>query len=1135
MVERKQTKIKFVGLHAHSCFSVFDGLGYPNEHMDFAYENGMDALALTDHGSANGLSYQVLHAKKMKEQGKEFKPIFGVEAYFHPSIKQWKEQKEEIDANKKTKKKEEVTLTVEDEAASKKAEKNILNKRRHLVLLAQNQTGLNNIFTLISKSYKGDNYYRYPRIDFDLLEKHNEGIIASSACLGGIYAGDYWENRENGSEAVIQKMRETTKRMKSIFGDRWYAEVQWNAIPEQHELNQYVVQIAKEEGIKLVSTADSHYPRPELWLERTLYKKIGWLNVKDADRSLPTTLDEIGYELYPKNGDQMWESYKQYSSQCNQEYDDNLILQSIEETYKIAHERIENFLPDNSVKLPSFVVPPGKNADQALAELAEKGLSEKKLRKQVYRERMEHELTVIKENKFSQYFLTMKAISDRANELMLTGPGRGSGAGSLVCYLLGITQADPIRWELQFERFMRKNQKDYPDIDYDAAEASRLKETLIEEWGSDKVVPITNWNTLQLKSLIKDIAKFYDVPFTEVNAVTGKMIAEATPLAKKKHGIKAGLYNPTFQEVMEFSETLQRFLNQYPDIKTHVNTLYGQVRSASRHAGGVIITEDVDTCMPLINSGGTIQTPWSEGQNVRHLEPMGFIKFDILGLETLAMIESAIYHVLKRHKGIKEPTFDDIKEFYDENLHVDKINFEDQDVYENIFHAGKWAGIFQFTESGAQKFCQKAKPRSIIDLSAITSIYRPGPLSADVDKNYVTAKENPESVQYLHRHVKDITESTYGFLVFQEQIASIAHKLGKDLTLEEGNQLRKVLTKKGTGKEAQVKQNLFRKFVDGCVNKSIPKKSAEKMWQTFEFFSGYGFNKSHAVCYSIISFQCAWLLNYYPAEWMAAFLDKTSDKEKEKAINTAKSFGFKIKAIDVNTSGDRWEIGEEGKTLIQPITSIKGFGDAAYKEISSYRPFDTVEQFLFHDYMSYSKVNKKALDVLCRVGALDSLIDERFNGLKHFWSVIAVDRPRTEKKFLENIGKYYEEGDFTEQEKIQFLTELTGLFPINRIMSQEILDRLNERGIVPIAEYDPDLQYVWFIPRKIEAKKTVKGNTYWVVDVIDTTNTNTRIRCWSIRPRDELAINRPYIAKLDYNDDFGFSTRSISKNFRLIG
>lgn len=1134
-VVRKSSNIKFINLHSHDVFSIFDGLGYPDEHFDFCYENGMGAMAITNHGNMNSLPYMILHAKKMKEEGKQFKPIFGVEAYFHPSIKDWKKQKEEIEANKKDSSKEEVTLTVEDETASKKAEKNILNKRRHLVLLAQNQTGLNNIFTLISNSYKGDNYYRFPRIDYELLEKNNEGIIALSACLGGIYAGDYWENREAGREAALQAMRETTKRMKGILGDRWYAEVQWNGIQEQHELNQLVMQIAKEFDLKVVSTADSHYPRPELWLERTVYKKIGWLNVKDADRSLPTSLEEVGYELYPKNGDQMWEAYKKYSQECNQQYDDDLVLRSIEESYRIAHERIENFLPDNSVKLPSFVVPPGKSADDALTELAEQGLSEKKLRKEVYRRRMEEELQVIKENNFSQYFLTMKAISDKANDLMLTGPGRGSGAGSLVCYLLGITQADPLRWELQFERFMRKNQKDYPDIDYDVAEAARLKETLIEEWGSDKVVPITNWNTLQLKSLIKDIAKFYDVPFAEVNTVTGKMLAEATPIAKQKHGIKAGVYNPTFEEVMEYSVTLQDFLDKYPDIKTHVNTLYGQVRSASRHAGGVIITENVDTCMPLINSGGTIQTPWAEGQNVRHLEPMGFIKFDILGLETLAMIESAIQHILERHRGIKNPTFQDVKDFYNENLHVDKIDFDDQAVYENVFHQGKWAGVFQFTESGAQRFCQRAKPKNIIDLSAITSIYRPGPLSAEVDKNYVNAKEEPENISYIHKYVREVTESTYGFLVFQEQIASIAHKLGRDISLEEGNQLRKVLTKKGTGKEAQVKQALFQKFVDGCVDKGIKKQQAEHLWQTFEFFSGYGFNKSHAVCYSIISFQCAWLLTYYPVEWMAAFLDKTSDKEKEKAINIAKSFGFKVKSIDVNSSGNRWEIGEDGKTLIQPMTSIKGLGEAAYNEIANYRPFKTIEEFLFNEYISYSKLNKKALDVLVRVGALEELMDDRFIGMKHFWSAIAVDRPRNEKKLLENIEKYKEEGDFSEQEKILFLTDLTGHFPLNRVMSLDMMDRLEEKFIRPLAEYDPELEFVWFIPRNVEVKKTKNGKTYWILDVIDSTNTNNKIRCWSVTPKDSIAINRPYIARLEYDEQWGFSTRSIGKNFRVIG
>lgn len=831
-------------------------------------------------------------------------------------------------------------------------------------------------------------------------------------------------------------------------------------------------------------------------------------------------------------------------------------------------------------------------------------------------------------------------------------------------------------------------------------------------------------------------------------------------------------------------------------IENHPNLICNDIiiSNCSRHAGGVIISENIDSCMPLINSGGTLQTPWTEGQNVRHLEPMGFIKFDILGLETLAMIESAIYHILKRHFGIKSPTFKDIKEYYDANLHTDVIDFDDQKVYENVFHNGKWAGIFQFTESGAQRFCQKAKPKSIIDLSAITSIYRPGPLclsgktkilkrkrkyssknehswielsdlyekfhskdisgreqkyrfylasmdekthtlihknkiknvyesgekevfkiliedrykkivevpnlssskdhkfltlngwktledlstedyicvihekkikkekkissdkningtrnfknicfenyqykcifcdwkegsldvnhilgnryndnspenlsfmcpnhhrmysegsitpeevkeaansyrlannedfkfvrfagsiscgiektydiemeaphhnfiagrcvvhnSADVDKNYIEAKERPHEIQYVHKAVRDVTEDTYGFLVFQEQIASIAHKLGKDISLEEGNQLRKVLTKKGTGKEAQVKNALYQRFIDGAVEKRVPKKKAEELWRTFEFFSGYGFNKSHAVCYSMISFQCAWLLTYYPVEWVAAFLDKTSDKEKEKAINIAKSLGFKIKNIDVNTSGDRWEIDSDGLTLVQPMTSIKGFGDAAYAEISNYRPFKSIDEFLFHPYMSYSKVNKKVLDVLCRVGALDNFVDERFSGLKHFWSAVAVDRPRNEKKFKENIEKYYQEGDFSEQEKIAFLTDLTGLFPINRVMSLDLMNKLEEKYIKPLGEYDPDLQFVWFIPRKIEVKKTKNGKTYWIVEVIDSTNIPNKIRCWSVRESDKLMLNRPYIAQLDYDEQWGFSTRNLSKNFRLIG
>ena len=516
------------------------------------------------------------------------------------------------------------------------------------------------------------------------------------------------------------------------------------------------------------------------------------------------------------------------------------------------------------MRLPSFVVPAGFTATQALVQYSLEGLKARGLQgNPEYIQRLKHELDVIDDRGFSKYFLTMKSIADVASTMMLAGPGRGSAAGSLVAYALGITQVDPIRHGLLFSRFLRSDATDYPDIDYDISDSMALKEKLVEMWGADCVAPISNWNTLQLRSLIKDISKFYDVPFTEANTVTSVMIREATPEAKKKHGIKAGIYAPTWEETMEFSPSLRAYLNKYPAVKANVEGLVGQVRSCSRHAGGVVIAENLDQSMPLINSGGVRQAPWAEGQNVRHLEPMGFIKFDLLGLSTLKMMEGAIYHILRRHHGVEDPTFSQVRDYYMEKLHPDVLNLNDQEVYENIFHPGKWAGVFQFTEHGAQNFCTKAKPNSIIDISAITSIFRPGPLSAGVDADYIDAKEQPHYVSYLSEEAREITEETFGFLIFQEQIALLGHKLG-GLTLDEGNLLRKVLTKKGTGKNS-VKGKLHKKFITGCVDKGIPRDAAQDLWDKFEFFSGYGFNKSHAVSYSIISFQCAWLFNYYPA------------------------------------------------------------------------------------------------------------------------------------------------------------------------------------------------------------------------------------------------------------------------------
>jgi DNA polymerase-3 subunit alpha len=1145
--------INFVNLHAHSGVgSPFDGFGYPQDHMDYAYENGCKALALTDHGNMNGFAYQVLHARKMKEQGKDFKPIFGVEAYFIEDVAKWKEVYEQMKADKKKARQLDNSksgINIEGEGESKSKVGSDINRSRHVVLIAMSQKGLNNIFKMVTESHKGDYFYRKPRIDFNLLEKYGEDVIASSACLGGIYAGAYWSKKEEGEEAILDEMRRLTTRFQSILGDRWYGEIQWNRVPQQHELNKYVIQMHKEFDLKLISTADSHYPNPDAWKDRELYKRLGWIGRSKPewlDMELPTEIQELECELYPKNAEQMWEAYKRYSEECNTEYDDEIVLNSIKETQVIGFERVQDFLPDNTVRLPSFVVPAGMTADEYLRELTVRGLidlSDNDRDKKEYYARLEQELKVIADRGFSKYFLTMKAISDKANERMLSGPGRGSAAGSLVAYLLGITQVDPIKYGLLFSRFLRADAKDYPDIDYDVASPMDLKDVLIEEWGENSVAPISNWNTLQLKSLIKDVSKFYNIEFREVNSVTSRMISEATPLAKKKHGIKAGLYIPTWEEVLEFSDSLKSFLKKYPHVEGHVKAMVGQYRSCSRHAGGVVIAEDLDRHMPLINSGGVVQTPWSEGQNVRQLEPMGFIKFDILGLSTLRMIEGCIERVLKKN-GNLNPSFSDIQKFYNEVLHPSVLDFNDQEVYNNVFHQGKWAGIFQFTESGAQNFCKRAKPKSIVDISAITSIFRPGPLSAGVDKDYVKAKEYPEDVWYENDIVKEVTQETYGFLIFQEQIALLAHKLGKNITLDEGNLLRKLLTKKGTGKGADKKNSIYKRFIEGCVEKGIDRQTALQMWQNFEYFSGYGFNKSHAVCYSMISFQCAYLMTYHEGEWMAAYLDKVSDKKKESAIAVAKSLDYKISQLNINTSGRQWEYEEETKSLLQPLTTIKGLGDSAMEQVVNNRPFTTVEEFLFHPDVKYSKLNKKALDVLVRAGACNHLVDDRFTGLKHFWSAAVVDRPKNKKRFHENIELYRSEGSFSKNEMISFKSELTGIFPFDLVMSDEIRIKLEKLPIVPISEYETamsvdsdhdDKLLVWFVPRKLTKKKTTKGKEYWILDVVDSNNMMVSIKCWGPTPHDTIYVNQPYMARLDYSDQWGFSTRSIRHNFRLLG
>ena len=1135
--------IKFVGLHAHSTHSRNDGFGYPQEHIDFAIENGMDALALTDHGTMAGTSYQILHARKLKEKGIDFKAIYGVEAYFHASLTEWREVYEKIKEDKKLARslnsKKQTSAAVESDGSVNAQTIGGLPRYRHLVLLAQNQTGLNNLYKLVSASHNEENYYRRPRMDFDMLREHSEGVICTSACMSGPLAGVWWEHKDDGEAAVQTAMKKMIAEFVDIFGDRFYGEVQWNSIPEQHKINQNILKACREMNVRVVSTADSHYPRKDAWKDREMYKRLGWLTQGLPswvdDISLPKSVEEIGYELYPKNGEQMWEAYKKYSALCDEEYNDDEILDTITKTYWIAHEQIKDFEPDATIRLPNFVVPEGETAESTLRKMAFQGLEDKEITSDEYLERIEYELDVIASQGFSKYFLTMKAIADKANATMATGAARGSASGSLLAYALDITQVNPIRWELPFERFMTKGMTSYPDIDFDVAEPALLKQKLADEWGEFSVVPISNWNTLQLRSLIKDISKFYEIPFTEVNAVTGTMLQEATPLAKKKHGINAGVYVPTFEEVMEFSSTLQDFLRKYPHIKTHVEACYGNVRSQSVHAGGCIVADNINEHMPLIRSKGMWVTPWSEGQNVRHLEPLGFIKFDILGLSTLTMIQDSIRHILKRHHNIAEPTFDDIKKYYAQNLHPDKIGFDDKEVWENVFHNVSSApGIFQFTNSGMSAFCERVMPDSLDELSAVTSIFRPGPLSFGVHDLFVGAKRGTLDIEWHHPIYREITEKTYGNIIYQEQIAEICSRIGKDISRADGNTIRKLLTKKGTGKE-HLLAAYEAKFIEGASDKGIPNHVANRIWTAMSEFAKYGFNLCHATSYSIISYQCAWLWNYYPSEWIASFLQKEPETRKEKAINIAKKHGYDIAALDINNSGTVWEISDNGKTLIQPLTSIKGLGLSAIEQILNNRPFENAEDLLFKEEITYSKLNKKSLDALCRAGALNNLIDDRFTGMKHFWSACVVERPKNTKKLDENIELYAPEGEFSEEDIIQFKTELTGVFPMNLVMSESMLNRLSEKYIPPISEFDSMLGICWFIPRKVIPKRTKTGKDYWIVEVIDSNNERTTIRCWGIKPeKDKISLNKPYMSRLKYDPKWGFSTYAVGKTFKKL-
>ena len=1184
---------KFVGLHAHSGFSTFDGLGYPQEHIDFVRKNGMDAWSLTDHGHMNGFGHAYLHAEKLNNAGANFKFIPGCEMYVHPDLNAWnldyeikraakrgdedalrilRKQREELVTPLKVQTDEddeivdvaidEAGLTVENEEETKSGKFiDPIKRRHHLVVLPKTSVGLQRLFGLVSRGYT-EGFYRFPRVDYRMLKEAAEGdhLLISTACLGGPLCYEVFSHLQkvefNDLNARLLDNDILFDRVLNSVGNGYgmladavgrnnvMLELQFNQLPAQHLVNRAIIEFANRNGLndQLVVTCDSHYSDPEHWKERELYKKLGWLNYREFDPSkLPQSKEDLKCELYPKNANQVWETYQHTSAEYDF-YDDAVICGAIERTHDIAHEVIGDIHPDTSVKLPTYVIPKEKTAQQALIDLCKQGLVERGVaEKPEYVERLKHELKIILDRKFELYFLTMYEIVKLAKEHMLVGPGRGSGAGALVNYALNVTDVDPLKYDLLFERFLSKYRKEYPDIDTDVSDRDTLVTLLSEKFGESSVVPISNYNTFKLKALVKDVSRFYGIPFDEVNKAT-RTVEQDVRKATTKHGEDKNLFVLKYNDALEHSPSFRSFIEAHPEVGEPIQVLFKQNKSLGRHAGGVIISENVPEQMPLILAKGKPQTPWVEGTNYKHLEEFGWIKFDLLGLETLRIIERAIELILKRKEGVANPTFADVKNWYEKNLAPDVIDFNDQKVYEYVYHEGRFAGTFQLTSKGAQRLFMQAKPKNLIDIATLTSVYRPGPLAANVHKLYIKHAEG-EPYRWGHESINKVLEKTKGLIIFQESVMQLAHEVA-GFPLDECDKVRKAIMKRSiSGGEAAKKKakELRESFVDGSVKNGVPRAVADDLYDKILYFAGYGFNASHAISYAMDSYFCAWLMTYYEEEWLAAYLEAMSanPKKKKKAFNEIRKLGYKTVPIDINHADKSWTI-LEGKKFMPSFLSCKGIGESAIDEIVANRPYHSIDDLLWNEdgVWRHSKFNKKTLQALIRIKAFDSMDivgqSSTFESYKQMEEVVInhnSDIKKRTKRDPERGRNFFKQyllessgiGEWSKVESAEMLVEHLGSCNASNLISESILNRFEEMGVDPIDEHHGKDIY-WFIVTDVVTKKTKKGKPYLLLTVSGDSGVTQKMFMWNWDRTTDIPKYSVCIAEVDKND-FGCSTR----------
>lgn len=994
-----------------------DGISMPEEIVLRAKEKGLRSIAITDHGHAHAHADIHLMGKKHG-----VRTLLGVEAYIIHSLKEWNELRAKMAAEKKAKGKKEADegeeIDVEGEDETAKQMKRLLYRKGHLVILARNREGLSNLYNLTYKAHR-DGMYSKPRCDKDMLREHARGLVTTSACMGGVISNKCWQFQRN--EIDWSEVVREAEEFRDIFGkDGFYLELQFNESPGQAYINECLMKVARETKIPMTVTADSHYIEKDDWrIQEILY-------MLRSKKTLLTRGPDWRFDvkqLYIKSAPEMWESYKQFAGAV----DERTAKEAFENTL-LVDSMIENFEPDTHQRLPTL---PYENPFKEMGKRAIDSIKARGLDKNpAYVSRIMHELKVIKEKGFSNYFLIMQQIVQRAGMEMLLGSGRGSAAGSLVCYALGITDLDPIEHDLMFERFLDPARVEFPDIDTDFEDPNRAKAILEEMFGKNNVASLSTYGTFQIKGLMKDLGRVYDIDHNVVNQVNKKIEAELRVLYKNQDKSTIVI---KLEDIERVSPTFNEFVTQYPDLGRDMKRLYGRNRHIGRHACGLIIGDNLPSETAIFTSKGVVQTSFTEGIVNKNISAMGFVKFDLLSLATL----KSVNHCLKLLAKKGDKTYEELKE----SIRPHNLDLNDIKVLKNVFWKGNYAGIFQFTEKGIRSLGKRIKPDSFEDVSACASLYRPGPLGSGMDKLFVKNKHHPEELKYDHPLLEDILSPTRGCIIYQEQLMKICNVMGK-MSWKDVNRVRKVLLKKDKSKSEEFLKKegdeLSGKFYNGCVENGMELSAAKELWKNLLFFGGYGFNASHSKAYAVATMQCAYLATYHPLEFYSSVLTCSQAAELQDSVSDIKKAGVNILPVDINASKLDHEVSDNSIRL--SLLSVKGVGPAAAEKIVANAPYTS-----FLDFLKRSGASKTSIVPLAQVNAFASLAEKdddmgsgpgvpnikvllaRYEAYTSFKPDTKEKLSLKDKQAMREAQYYSMRGiDFTQQEKIDLENELLG-------------------------------------------------------------------------------------------------------------